>query len=58
MLTVSDRSAKANLHVTGPGVNRRTGRAFMGRVTWTLRLQPGTYRFGSDPRLAGRLRVE
>jgi plastocyanin len=56
-LTVTDRSAAANLHLTGPGVDRRTGRAFTGRATWNLRLRPGTYRFGSDPRLGGRLRV-
>jgi hypothetical protein len=57
VVRVSDRSARANLHLTGPGVNRRTGRVFTGRVTWSLQLQPGTYRFGSDPRLSGRLRV-
>jgi hypothetical protein len=57
VVTVSDRSTKANLHLAGPGVNRRTGRTFMGRVTWSLRLRPGMYRFGSDPRLTGLLRV-
>jgi plastocyanin len=58
LLTVTDRSKAANLHLAGPGVNRRTGRAFTGRVTWSLQLKPGTYRFGSDPRLTGRLRVD
>jgi hypothetical protein len=38
-------------------VNRSTGKAFSGSVTWTLQLGAGTYRFGSDPRLTGRLVV-
>jgi hypothetical protein len=56
-LTVSDRSRTRNFHLLGPGVNRRTGTAFTGTVTWTVRLARGTYRFGSDPRLTGRLVV-
>jgi plastocyanin len=56
-LTVSDRSRTRNFHVVGPGVNRRTGKAFTGSVTWRLQLAAGTYRFGSDPRLSKRLVV-
>ena len=56
-LTVTDRSKTRNFHLVGPGVNSRTGRAFMGKVTWTLMLESGTYRFGSDPKLTGRLVV-
>jgi plastocyanin len=56
-LTVVDRSKLRNFHLVGPGVNKRTGKTFTGRVTWTLRLGAGTYRFGSDPRLSGRLVV-
>jgi plastocyanin len=56
-LTVSDRSRTRNFHLAGPGVNRKTGAAFVGKVTWDLDLAPGTYRFGSDPRLSGRLVV-
>ncbi|MDQ3822685.1 MAG: hypothetical protein M3321_05535 [Actinomycetota bacterium] len=58
-ITVNDRSARDNFHLTGPGVNRRTGVAFRGRATWTVTLRRGTYRFRSDatagPR--GTLRV-
>jgi hypothetical protein len=57
-LTVADRSPTRNFHLVGPGVNRRTARAFVGTATWTLTLARGTYRFGSDPRLSGRLVVE
>ena len=56
-LTVVDRSRSRNFHITGPGVNRRTGKSFTGSVTWRLELGAGRYRFGSDPRLTGRLVV-
>ena len=56
-LVVADRSRTRNFHLLGPGVNRSTGKAFSGSVTWTLQLGAGTYRFGSDPRLTGRLVV-
>jgi hypothetical protein len=56
-LTVADRSRMRNFHLVGPGVNRRTGAAFTGTVTWTVRLARGTYRFGSDPALTSRLVV-
>jgi plastocyanin len=56
-LTVADRSRTRNFHLIGPGLNRRTGAAFTGTVTWTVRLARGTYRFGSDPALTGRLVV-
>jgi Copper binding proteins, plastocyanin/azurin family len=55
---VNDRSRRANFHLAGRGLNRRTGTRFTGRATWTLRLRRGTYRYGSDPEpLVGRLRV-
>lgn len=56
-ITVADRSRVRNFHLVGPGVNRRTGKAFVGMLTWTLQLVRGTYRFGNDPNLAGRLVV-
>jgi hypothetical protein len=56
-LTIRDRSKTRNFHLTGPGVNRKTTRAFTGTVTWALTLGAGTYRFGSDPNLTGRLTV-
>ena len=40
------------------GVDRRTGKPFVGKMTWKLPLTAGTYRFGSqDPRLRGHLTV-
>lgn len=49
-ITVRDRSARHNFHLIGPGVNRKTGVAFRGTVTWTVRVRAGaTYRFVCDP---------
>lgn len=57
-LVVQDRSPRANFHVKGRGVNRRTGMRFTGNKSWTVRLARGAYRFGSDPKpLNGTLRV-
>jgi plastocyanin len=59
-ITVRDRSRFHNFHLTGPGVNRRTGVAFLGTTTWTVRFRAGTYRFVCDPhraRMKGSLRV-
>ena len=56
-MTVSDGSRARNFHLVGDGVNRKTGKAFTGKVTWHLDLAAGTYKFGSDPRLTGRLVV-
>jgi alpha-D-ribose 1-methylphosphonate 5-triphosphate synthase subunit PhnH len=47
-LTVNDRSRTDNFHLTGPGVNKKTGIAFRGRVTWNFSLQPGSYTYRSD----------
>jgi len=47
-LTVNDRSRTDNFHLTGPGVNKKTGIPFRGRVTWNVSLQPGSYTYRSD----------
>jgi hypothetical protein len=47
-LTVLDQSATGNLHVRGPGVNRRTSVKGTGPATWRLSLKAGTYNFWSD----------
>lgn len=47
-ITVNDRSRADNFHLTGPGVNKKTGVAFRGHVTWNVSLQPGTYSYRSD----------
>lgn len=60
-ITVRDLSAKDNFHLTGPGVNKKTGVASKGSVTWTVTLAAaaGTYSFRSDahPKLHGSLKV-
>jgi hypothetical protein len=56
-VTVVDRSRARNFHLVGSGVDRRTSKKFTGTVTWRVDLAAGKYRFGSDPRLSGRLVV-
>jgi hypothetical protein len=57
-IVVSDRSARHDFRLAGPGVRRATGRAFTGTARWTVRLARGTYRYGSGAEpLEGRLRV-
>jgi alpha-D-ribose 1-methylphosphonate 5-triphosphate synthase subunit PhnH len=48
IITVRDKSNKDNFHLTGPGVNKKTGVAFKGTVKWTVMLQAGTYTVKSD----------
>jgi len=47
-ITVSDRSRSDNFHLTGPGVNRKTGVVFRGRASWSVTLLPGVYSYRSD----------
>jgi hypothetical protein len=54
VLTVNDRSKIDNFHLTGAGVNRKTGVAFRGKATWKLTLQPGRYTYRSDKHKALR----
>ena len=58
-ITVRDASAVDNFRLVGPGVNRATGVAFRGTVSWKLALKAGTYRFRSDrhPKLRGSFTV-
>lgn len=49
-IVVRDRSARHDFHLTGPGVNKKTGVRFRGTVTWTVTFRKGrTYRFVCDP---------
>ena len=58
-VAVRDATKKDNFHLTGPGVNKKTGVAFTGTVKWTVTLKSGTYRFRSDAHsaLKGTLKV-
>jgi len=47
-IVVNDRSARDNLHLSGPGVNKKTGVRTRGRVTWNVTLVPGRYTYRSD----------
>jgi hypothetical protein len=47
-ITVRDLSAAENFHLTGPGVNRKTGVRFKGTMTWAVTLKAGRYTYRSD----------
>jgi plastocyanin len=59
-ITIRDLTAKDNFHLTGPGVNKKTGVAFKGTVKWTVTLKAGTYTYRSDAHkgLRGTLKVK
>jgi plastocyanin len=50
-IVVRDRSSDHNAHLTAPGgVNKKTGVAFKGSVTWKVKLtKVGTLRYRCDP---------
>jgi plastocyanin len=54
--TVVDRSKTDAFLLRGPGVSKKTGVAFTGKVSWTVTLQAGTYVYGSVKRPAARHR--
>jgi opacity protein-like surface antigen len=58
-ITVSDRSKTDNFHLSGPGVNQKTGVRTRGPATWNATLVPGTYTYRSDKtkKLRGTLTV-
>jgi plastocyanin len=47
-ITVRDRASNHNFHLSGPGVDRRTGVSFVGRRRWTVTLSRGTYTYICD----------
>jgi hypothetical protein len=48
VISVHDASRTDNFRLVGPGLNRATGVAFTGTVSWTVALKAGTYSFRSD----------
>jgi hypothetical protein len=49
VVSVKDATKADNFHLTGSGVNRKTGIAFRGSASWKVTFKPGqTYRFRSD----------
>jgi plastocyanin len=59
VVTVRDASRTDNFRLVGAGVNRATGVAFRGTVSWSVVLKAGTYRYRSDrhPKLHGAFTV-
>jgi hypothetical protein len=47
-ITVRDRSKLHNFHLVGKGVNRKSGLAALGTLTWKVKLSAGPLRFYSD----------
>jgi NitT/TauT family transport system substrate-binding protein len=56
---VSDRSAKQNFHLKGPGLDKKTGTRQVGRLSFTTKLAKGLYTYSSDanPKLKGSFRA-
>jgi plastocyanin len=48
-ITVADKSNIHNFHLTGPGLNKKTGVGFKGTTTWKVTLKKGTYKYVCDP---------
>jgi hypothetical protein len=47
-IVVRDASRTESFHLSGPGVNRKTGIRFRGTTTWTVTLRAGRYTYRSD----------
>jgi hypothetical protein len=52
VFTIADKSTRDDFHLSGPGVDKRTGIPFKGTVTWRVTLRKGTYAFRSDAHAA------
>lgn len=48
-IVVKDLSNIHNFHLTGPGLNKKTGVGPKGTFTWTVTLKKGTYKYVCDP---------
>ena len=51
-MKIKDESAKHDFHLTGPGVDEKTGVPETTEATWTVKLSAGTYTFVCDPHAA------
>jgi plastocyanin len=51
-IKVEDKATIHNFHLMGPGLNKKTGVAFKGDTTWTIKLKPGRYTYQCDPHAA------
>src|SRR5690242_19039964 len=48
-IVMKDLSNIHNFHLSGPGLNKKTGVGAKGTFTWTVTLKKGTYKFVCDP---------
>ena len=46
---IKDLSNIHNFHLTGPGLNKKTGVGAKGTFTWKVTLKKGTYKYVCDP---------
>ena len=51
-IVVKDMSNIHNFHLTGPGLNKKTGVGPKGTFTWTVTLKKGTYKYVCDPHVS------
>ena len=51
-IVIRDLSNLHDFHLTGPGVNKKTGVTAKGTFTWTVTLKKGAYKFICDPHAA------
>jgi len=51
-IVIKDLSNIHNFHLTGPGLNKKTGVGPKGTFTWTVTLKKGTYKYICDPHAA------
>jgi plastocyanin len=60
VVTVKDKSKTDSFHLSGPGVNKKTAKAFVGTASWAVTLKAAsTYKYWSDarPSLKGTLKT-
>lgn len=51
-IVIKDMSNLHNFHLSGPGLNKKTGVGAQGTFTWRVTLKKGTYKFVCDPHAA------
>jgi plastocyanin len=51
-IVIKDLSNIHNFHLTGPGINKKTGVGPKGTFTWAVTLKKGTYKYMCDPHAA------
>jgi plastocyanin len=49
VITINDRAAIHDFHLTGAGVNKASSVPATGTTKWTVKLKKGTYHFVCDP---------